>query len=126
MAHPVMSSIVRLRIAAIELAHAEGEVRLRRFNEKMIVIVHQAIRVAEPAKAVDDMGEEGKSLRPITVVHHDILPGIAPTGDMIERAGKLKAKWTGHGAGVYASECMVARPDPTTLLSRSFFLSWPS
>ena len=98
MPYPFMSSVVRLRVAAIELTHAEGEVRLRRFNEKMIVIIHQAIGVAEPAKAVDDMGEEEDKLRPIAVVHHDILAGIPPTGDMIDSSGELNTKWAGHGA----------------------------
>jgi hypothetical protein len=67
----------------------------------MIVIAHQAIGVAEPAKPVDDMGENRQPLRPIAVVHHDVLPGVAPTGDMVDGPGKLNAQWTRHRVGGY-------------------------
>ena len=50
----------------------------RRFKEEMIVIVHQAVGMAEPSIAIDDMGEQGETLRPVAVVHHNVLPGICP------------------------------------------------
>lgn len=37
-----MPPVVRLRIPAIQLAHPEGEIWLRRFNEQMIMVVPQA------------------------------------------------------------------------------------
>jgi hypothetical protein len=55
MAHLRMPPVVVLRIAAIQLPHAKREIRLRRLDEEMIVIVHQAVGVADPAIAIHDM-----------------------------------------------------------------------
>jgi len=48
MPDPAMEPVVRLRIAAVELRIPRGEGRLGRFDEQMIVVVHQAIGMAEP------------------------------------------------------------------------------
>lgn len=80
----------------------------------MIVIVHQAIGMAEPPITINNMGEQGQKLRPIAVLHHDVLPGIAPTGDMIDGTGEFKTKRTRHGARDYPSQCVIARPDPVS------------
>jgi hypothetical protein len=58
------------------------------------VVVHQAVGVAQPAIAIDDMGHESEPLRPVAVIVHDVLPGIAPNRDVIDGAGKFKAKRT--------------------------------
>ena len=97
MSHSSVSAVVHLRVAAVQLAHAEGEVRLRRFNEEMIVIVHQTIGITTPAKAIDDMGKERAPLQPVAVVIHNVLPGIAPTRNMVHGARIFNAKRTGHG-----------------------------
>lgn len=112
MAHSRMSPIVVLRIAAVELPHAQREIRLRRFDEEMIVIVHQAVGMAQPAVAIDDVGQNREPLGAVAVVGHDILPGIAPAGDMVDGAGYLNAEWTSHGRECSLRECSIARPDP--------------
>jgi len=43
---PVASVVEELSINAIRLAHAEGEVSVRGFDEEMIVVVHQAVGMA--------------------------------------------------------------------------------
>ena len=100
MPHPFIAPVVYLGIATVELPHAQRQIGLRRFNEEMVVIVHQAVGMAAPAVAIDHMGEEGEPLRPITVVRHDVLPGIPPTGDMVDGPRIFNAQRTGHGAGV--------------------------
>jgi hypothetical protein len=62
MPYPMMPTVVRLGRAPIQLAHAEREVGLRRFDQEMIVVVHQAIGMAEPAIAMDGMGKESDKL----------------------------------------------------------------
>jgi hypothetical protein len=57
MSHSMMSPVVRLRIAAVELPHAKRQIRLWGFQEEMIVVIHQAIGMAEPAIPIDHMGE---------------------------------------------------------------------
>jgi hypothetical protein len=44
------------------MTHAQRQIRLWRFHEEMIVIVHQAIGMAEPAIAIHDMGEHREKL----------------------------------------------------------------
>ena len=100
MPDPMMPTIVRLCVAAIELAHAEREIGLRRLDQQMIVVIHQAVRMAEPAIAIDHLGEHGLPLRAIPIIRHNILPGIASTRHVVHGAGKFDAKWAGHGAGV--------------------------
>ena len=50
-AHPRMLPVIRLRVAAIQLAHTEGVSELRRLIEEKIVILHRAIGMAEPSQA---------------------------------------------------------------------------
>lgn len=53
MPHPFVSSVVNLSVAAIELPHAEREVQLRGFNQEMVVVVHQAMGMTQPAIPID-------------------------------------------------------------------------
>jgi hypothetical protein len=56
----------------------------------MVMIVHQAIGMAAPSKSVDHMGESRQKGLPIDIGAHDLLPGIAPTRDMIDRVRKFQ------------------------------------
>jgi len=89
--HTMMPPVVPLRVQAIELAHPQREVGLRGFYQQMIVIVHKAIGMTAPAIALDDVGEHRQPLRSVAVIGNDILPGIAPTGDVIDGARKFDA-----------------------------------
>jgi len=42
----VASVVEELRVNTVHLAHAEGEVSVRGFDEEMIVVVHQAVCMA--------------------------------------------------------------------------------
>jgi hypothetical protein len=112
MPDPMMPTVVRLRVAAIELAHAEREIGLRRFNEQMIVVIHQTVGVAKPPVPIDDVGQQRQPLRPITVIVHDVLPGIAPTRDVVDGSGEFETKRTRHDAAAYPSACSIERADP--------------
>lgn len=46
----------------------EGQIWIRRVHEEMIIVAHQAIGIAGPAKTVDDLDEKGAPLHPIAVV----------------------------------------------------------
>lgn len=48
MANSIVSSIKPLGIDTIELAHASWEIRIWRFNNQMIVVIHQTVRVTNP------------------------------------------------------------------------------
>jgi hypothetical protein len=97
----MMPTIVGLRIPAVELPHAERQIRLGGLDEQMIVIVRQAIGVADPPIAINDMGQETAPLGTVTVVRHDVPPRIDPARDMVDGPAECKAKRTGHEAGIH-------------------------
>jgi hypothetical protein len=43
---PPIAVVEELGIDAVQLAHAEGEISVRRLDEKMIVVVHEAVGMA--------------------------------------------------------------------------------
>jgi hypothetical protein len=61
------------------------------------MIVHEAIGVAQPMRALDDLGEQGQKGHTIRVIGVDGRPGIAPTGDMIQGAREGNAQGSCHG-----------------------------
>jgi hypothetical protein len=71
----------------------------------MIMVVHQAIGVAEPAVAIHDVGQSRKEAPPVLIIRHNVLAGIAPTGDVIHRVGKFETERTGHGQGLACHMC---------------------
>ena len=50
----------------------------------MIVIVHQTVGVAEPVKAVDDLGKGIEKKLPVGTVSKDGLLFVAPGGDVVK------------------------------------------
>ena len=54
----MMPTVVRLGRAAIQLAHPQRQIGLRRVDQEMRGIIHQAGGMTEPALAIDDMSEE--------------------------------------------------------------------
>lgn len=58
MPHLAMAAIEDLRVDPVELPHPAGEIRLRRLNQQMIVIVHQTIGMAQPPEAADHLAED--------------------------------------------------------------------
>jgi hypothetical protein len=54
MSEPIMFSIEILGIYTIELVHPFGQVGVRRFNQQMILITHQAVGMAYPVIGITD------------------------------------------------------------------------
>src|SRR5438128_1847145 len=54
MARSLMSSVETLRIRALEEPHTSGEIRLRRLEQQVQVVRHQAEGVAEPLELPDE------------------------------------------------------------------------
>lgn len=51
------------------------------------MIVQQVVAMAEPLKAIDDMGEQGEPPQPVAVIHHDVLLGDAAGRERRESSG---------------------------------------
>lgn len=57
MTDPAMALVVGLGVYPIELPHSFGQVSIRRFNDQVVVIVHEAISMADPVKPFVDLSE---------------------------------------------------------------------
>lgn len=77
-------------------------------------------------KTGDDMPQQPEKTPAVFVIHGDVLPGIAPDGDVVEGAGIFNAEWASHGA--YSSSRRCAMLDLTASSSawqQSGFLGPP-
>jgi hypothetical protein len=83
-------------VAAVEVAHAVREVRLRRLNEQVIVVAHEAANVDAPAVATDDAVQDVDEEDAVAVVEHDGRLVVAARRDVVQRARREVATWSAH------------------------------
>ena len=95
-----MTAVDRLRVHAIQLAHARGEIGFNRFHHDVIVIRHLAPRVAHPIKAAADPAEGFKPCTPIGLIEVNIFPPVATRSDPLDR-GRAQG---GAQAGIVAQQ----------------------
>ena len=91
--------------ATIELPHPTGQIRLRRLDQHMIVVIHQTVGMAKPPKTANYLAEDRQPSLTIRIRLDDALPRMAMTGHMVNRGGEFKTKWVGHG-GITRSQAM--------------------
>jgi hypothetical protein len=66
MARPLMAFIEKLSIDPVQLAHAPGEIAVRRLDQEVIVVVHQAIGMTEPIIPFIDVVERIQEVDAVT------------------------------------------------------------
>ena len=66
--HPVMATVEPLCENAVQLAHALAQSRLAGLYQQVVMIAHQAIRVATPLMPVANLGQYLKETLPIRIV----------------------------------------------------------
>ena len=76
-------SVESLGIDSVELPHRPTEIALRGLDEKMIVITHQAIGMAQPLESGNNEMEDVKKQQPIIIITEDRTAGIPTGGDMV-------------------------------------------
>lgn len=94
MAGTSVAAVVRLRVNAIQLAHASRQVGLGRFDHQ--VIGHLASGMDRPVEALATLSERGQLLRAIGVVVINVFTPIPTRSHVIQRTGRLKSQRTGH------------------------------
>src|SRR5439155_8033327 len=72
----VMPYVEPLCIAPVQLPHAARQVWQRCLDHEVVVVVHEAVRVAEPREALDDMSEEAEEVLPIDGVANNVAAGV--------------------------------------------------
>ena len=113
MAGTVAAVVEKLRIDAVQLAHAEGEVSVRGLQEQMVMVVHEAVGMAQPVIAFLDVLKRPEEHFAVLIVLEDGLLLVAARGDVIDGAGIFDAKRTGHGAKIAAEKANVNSKDLT-------------
>ena len=65
-------------------------------SDEVVVVLHEAVGMAEPAVARDPLGEKAQKRFAIRRIHEDPLTGVAASSEMINCARVLKPQGTGH------------------------------
>ena len=68
-----MTFIKKLRIDAVQLPHTQGEIAVRRFDQEVIVVVHQAVSMTEPVIPLIDVLEGVQKVDAVLVVFENVL-----------------------------------------------------
>ena len=95
-----MTLVKKLGVDAVKLSHAEGEVAVGRFDQKVVVIGHEAVGVAQPVITFVDVLKGVEKIIAVLVVFEDGLLFIAARGNMIYGTRVFYAKRAGHCANV--------------------------
>ena len=74
---PLMTFIKQLRIDTVQLPHTQGEIAVRRFDQEVIVIIHQAVGMTEPVIPFIDVLEGVQEVDAVLVVFENGLLFIA-------------------------------------------------
>jgi hypothetical protein len=93
---PLPPPVEGLRVRAVQAPHATGEIRPRRLEHEVVVVVHEAESMEEPREAADDAGEQPQEEAPFGVVEEDSAACVPPARHMVEGSWELEAKRTRH------------------------------
>src|SRR5207244_2986127 len=91
-----VAQVEPLGVAAAQVLDAGGQLRLRRLDDGVVVIRHQAEGVDLPAIAVDGLRKELQEREPVVVIAHDRRPVDAARGDVEEPIRQLRTQNPRH------------------------------
>jgi hypothetical protein len=95
-----MPLVKKLGVNAVKLSHAEGEVAVGCFDQKMIVVGHKAVGMAQPVITFVNMLKGVEKILAILVVFEDCLLFVAARSNMIYGTGVFYTKGAGHRANI--------------------------
>ena len=96
MTDPPVPFVEELGIYAVQLPHTERKVSVRRFNEKVKVIGHETISVANPVVTLVDVLKGVKEVITILIVLKYRLLLVTTGSDVINGTWIFDAKGAGH------------------------------
>ncbi len=89
MPHQAVATIKTLRIDAVQLPHALGQMAIDRFHDQVIMVGHLAIRMHHPVEAGADMPQDFQPCRSVLIIQIDVLAPVSSRSHMIEGARKF-------------------------------------
>ncbi len=63
-----MGTVEGLGVDTVQLAHPGGQIAFRSFDQQVVVVVHQAVGMAEPVEAPDNLTRELKEQLTVAVI----------------------------------------------------------
>jgi hypothetical protein len=87
--------IESLRVESIQLSHADRKVAIRRLNENVVVIAHEAVSVTDPVVALIDPFKSIKKVFTVLIVLEDGFSLVTAARDVINSA------WVFYAEGAY-------------------------
>lgn len=88
------------------------------FHDQVIVIGHQAIRVAEPVESSDGLRQHFKKAFPVLIVEEDLLSGVSARGDVVQRAWVFDPQRSSHELSL-STLVLNCKPNPICILVRN-------
>jgi hypothetical protein len=86
------------RVGILKPPHARREIRLRSFEEQMVVITHQRIRMNPKTRPLANLSQRSQKSLPVFVIENNIPSPIAPRHYMIKGTSILDSNLSWHGA----------------------------
>jgi hypothetical protein len=86
------------RVGILKPPHARREIRLRSFQEQMVVITHQRIRMNPKPRPLANLSQRSQKGLPVFVIENNIPSPIASRHYMIKRPSILDSNLSWHDA----------------------------
>jgi len=94
----IVPLIEKLRVAAVQQLHAEGQLWLHRLDDQVVVARHQAVRMAGPVVPSDHRAQQRQERFPVNIVEEDLAMIGATIGDVKDAVWKLASRLPWHAS----------------------------
>jgi len=91
-----MSLIESLGIDTVQLPHAYRKISIGGINEQMVMIIHQAVSMAEPIVPKGNILKRIQEHLSVLIVSENCLSFVSSASDVIDSACKFYAQRTCH------------------------------
>jgi hypothetical protein len=86
------------RVGILKPPHTRREIRLRSFQEQMVVITHQRIRMNPEPRPLANLSQRSQKGLPVFVIENNITSPITPRHYMIKGPSILDSNLSWHDA----------------------------
>src|SRR4030065_698585 len=98
--YPAMPLIESLRIDTVQLPHAYRKISVGCINEQMVMIVHQAVGMAEPIVPKGNILKRIQEHLSVLIVSENCLSFVSSARNVIDSTWKLYTQRSCHGYSI--------------------------